>query len=314
MYDADLNQHKCPICDEGAKGPYQVGTTLMFQYDCPRCGTFDLSHQAAGYIRSEEFKEKRHLLAGVLRNASDNGQVLQVKTHNADELVARAPKHLRISTLLDKLLLFIIEQAATANLKHAVVIPSVDYPLYYLRNSDELFYLANLLAQQGAIEVSAIAGKGLPVRLRPEGWERGERLQQTRGIPGQAFVAMWFDASLDSAFADGIKPALETTGYSALRIDRVEHNEKIDDRIIAEIRRSGLLVADFSNHRGGVYFEAGFAMGLGIPVIWTCRESDIAGAHFDTRQYNHITWTLPDELREKLETRIRALGLARSGE
>jgi len=55
----------------------------------------------------------------------------------------------------------------------------------------------------------------------------------------------------------------------------VHHNEKICDKIVSEIRKSRLLVADFTDNRGGVYFEAGFAMGLSIPVIWMCRASDV---------------------------------------
>lgn len=88
--------------------------------------------------------------------------------------------------------------------------------------------------------------------------------------------------------------------------DRLEHNEKIDDTIVAEIKRSGLMVADFTGHRGGVYFEAGLARGLGIPVIWTCHADDLEDLHFDTRQFNHIEWKTPKDLREKLELRILA--------
>ena len=65
-------------------------------------------------------------------------------------------------------------------------------------------------------------------------------------------------------------------------------------------------MADFTGQRGGVYFEAGFAMGLGIPVIWTCRDTDINDLHFDTRQYNHIPWANPKELRVRLQNRIEA--------
>jgi nucleoside 2-deoxyribosyltransferase len=86
-----------------------------------------------------------------------------------------------------------------------------------------------------------------------------------------------------------------------VRIDKKEHSNKIDDEIIAEIRRSKFLVADFTCEkekvRGGVYFEAGFAMGLGIPVIWTCAQQSIGDLHFDTRQYNHIVWDTPKTLR-----------------
>jgi nucleoside 2-deoxyribosyltransferase len=66
-------------------------------------------------------------------------------------------------------------------------------------------------------------------------------------------------------------------------------------------------VADFTGQRHGVYFEAGFAQGLGLPVIWTCREDHVKNLHFDTRQQNHITWEQSDDLREKLKNRIWAV-------
>ena len=69
------------------------------------------------------------------------------------------------------------------------------------------------------------------------------------------------------------------------------------DEIIAEIRRSRFLVADFTHGedgaRGGVYYEAGFANGLGIKVIHTCREDAVRTLHFDTSHINHIVWRSP---------------------
>ncbi len=119
---------------------------------------------------------------------------------------------------------------------------------------------------------------------------------------------------MDDAWKEGIKPALEKdTGWQALHMGALEHNEKIDDRMIAEIRRSGLLVADLTGHRQNVYFEAGFAMGLGIPVIYTCREDEASDdkVQFDTRQYKYIPWTDPADLRQKLRERIEATGFAK---
>ena len=107
-------------------------------------------------------------------------------------------------------------------------------------------------------------------------------------------------------------------------MDGIEHAEKIDDRIISEIKRSRFLVCDFAckvyNYsdspvgvaRGGVYFEAGFAHGgfahgLNIPVIWTCNEECLGYMHFDIRQFNTIVWNTPEILREKLQARIEAI-------
>jgi len=119
---------------------------------------------------------------------------------------------------------------------------------------------------------------------------------------------MWFDSSLNDVFNKHIEPALIDCGYkSPFRIDHVEHSDKIDDVIIAKINESSLVIVDLTcgvfNHptptetktkiveaRGGVYFEAGYAIGLGIPVIWTCRKDCVDHIHFDLRQYNQIVW------------------------
>ncbi|RXH12347.1 hypothetical protein EAS56_17720 [Bradyrhizobium guangzhouense] len=163
--------------------------------------------------------------------------------------------------------------------------------------------LANLDTRQGTAMAT--------YQPTAEGWLKIEEL--TRKLPSttQAFVAMWFNDATRAAFADGIEPAIKDAGYRAVRIDKKEHSNKIDDEIIAEIRRSKFIVADFTCEkekvRGGVYFEAGFAMGLGIPVIWTVAQQSIGDLHFDTRQYNHIAWDTPANLRAALKARIGAV-------
>ncbi|HEU4456071.1 MAG TPA: hypothetical protein VFR81_23595 [Longimicrobium sp.] len=156
------------------------------------------------------------------------------------------------------------------------------------------------------MESRAETDQSYSLRLSIDGWARYYELRSAQPDSRQAFVAMWFADELTLAWTEGIRPGLKDAGYTAVRLDAVEHNEKIDDRIIAEIRRSGLVVADLTGGRANVYFEAGFAMGLGVPVIWTCREDHLDDLHFDTRQYNYIGWTTPADLRERLRLRIEA--------
>ena len=128
----------------------------------------------------------------------------------------------------------------------------------------------------------------------------------------EGFVAMWLDESMDAVYEQAIKPSIENAGYKAVRIDREQNVDKIDDAIMAKIRESRFVLADFTHGddgiRGSVYFEAGFARGLGIEVISTCRTDKIDALHFDTRQYYHIAWTEdePDKLRQDIEDRIGA--------
>jgi len=145
-------------------------------------------------------------------------------------------------------------------------------------------------------------------RIKFAGWEHIERTGLSSQAPARVFVAMSFKPELNQPFDEGIKPAIETDcGLSCYRIDRDEHTEKICDRILAEIRRCQILVADFTNNAAGVYFEAGFALALGKHVIWSVREDQIGQVHFDTRQYNHITWKDPADSRTRLRDRIQAL-------
>jgi DNA-binding PadR family transcriptional regulator len=143
--------------------------------------------------------------------------------------------------------------------------------------------------------------------VTPAGWRRIEKLRAPGRDSRQAFVAMWFDPSRTVFFDNGFKPAIEDDKITiARRIDRVEHNRKIDDEIIANIRRSRYLVADVTGFREGVYYEAGFALGLGLPVIWCIEKGGESELHFDTRQYNHIVYDNPGDLKTKLLNRIRA--------
>jgi hypothetical protein len=120
--------------------------------------------------------------------------------------------------------------------------------------------------------------------------EGGSNLDSSIG-----FCAMWFNDEVAPLWTQVIAPAIRAAGYEPLRIDSKQHNGKIDDEIMASIRAARFVVADFTGNRGGVYYEAGFAHGLGLPVIFMCREGD--ELHFDVRQYNCIFWRA-DQLAE----------------
>lgn len=181
--------------------------------------------------------------------------------------------------------------------------------------TDSEFYAFQFVLDDAG--VIKIAANGIS-RLAGRGYERLEQLRTGGADTNQAFVAMWFSPTMDDVFNQGFEPALARAGYRAQRIDRKEHNNKIDDEIIAEIKRSRFVVADFTCGtaqtsegnigicRGGVYYEAGFAQGMNIPVIWTVREDQINLVHFDTRQYNHITWSSAQDLEVKLYNRVCA--------
>ena len=176
-------------------------------------------------------------------------------------------------------------------------------------SEEEIQFLTRYLVEQRWIEAK-FYGRCVECTVLVDGYTHSAELSKSRQ-GDQGFVAMWFDESMDEVFRNGIAKGIDDAGYRPFRIDRKDHINKIDDEIMAEIRDSKFLVADFTQGtdgpRGGVYYEAGFARGLGIPVFYTCRKNMVDKLHFDTRQFNHILWETPEELCGALRNRIEAV-------
>ncbi len=165
------------------------------------------------------------------------------------------------------------------------------------------------------------------IALTPKGLKHQTDKQYNHLKSKQAFVAMWFNEKEDKAnhkpnmseiYTNAIKPAIEETEkFSALKINDQEHCNDINDEMIAQIRKSRFMVVDLTGYRGGVYWEAGFAYGLGMPVIYTCHEkweksdseSCIEGVHFDLNHRNIIFWNEDNlnNFKQKLRNRIEAI-------
>ncbi|GAB0119862.1 hypothetical protein Acid7E03_39340 [Acidisoma sp. 7E03] len=144
-------------------------------------------------------------------------------------------------------------------------------------------------------------------RISSKGWLAAEALSSSPSGSAAGFVAMSFDKSLRVVWTDGFDPAIRAAGFNPVRIDNKEFLGGISDEIIAEIRRSRFVVADYTGQKAGVYFEAGFALGLGLPVIPTCREDEVERLHFDIRHLNTLVWTDAGDLRDKLAKRLLAV-------
>ena len=300
-----------------ARGFQHPTKDVIVVEDSPRAGgPYEITPEATAILRNRNGNEKeRALLTTMLVDQREQGIECPIVTTDPVEK-GRARPPLSVYQRAERLLRFISSQAET--LASVVTIEPGSYAAYAWSESTEWGEVEYLL--EYLLEMEWISGRRFNlgrggslfknVKLTVAGHAR---IAEQRANPdsSQAFVAMWFDESMNQAFETGIEPAIEEAGYWPLRIDRKEHVNKIDDEIIAELRRSRFVVADFTQGedgaRGGVYYEAGFAHGLDLPVIFTCREDAVEQLHFDTAHYNHIVWTTPEELREKLKTRILAI-------
>jgi hypothetical protein len=119
-----------------------------------------------------------------------------------------------------------------------------DYPLAYATNGEELNYHLKFLIGEGLLEGPDAQSdpQFVPifnwVRVSLKGWAR-----------------------FDWIYTQGIEPAVREAGYQPLILNKQEHADRVDERIVLELNRSRFVVAEFAQHRPSVYFEAGYAIG-----------------------------------------------------
>lgn len=111
------------------------------------------------------------------------------------------------------------------------------------------------------------------------------------------FVACAFGRDdIDLLHKEVLSPAISLLNYRVKRVDSSEPRNTITNEILTGITECACVVADLTYARQSVYFEVGFAQGLGIPIILTCRKDHMLGSedklkvHFDLVQYKISFW------------------------
>jgi hypothetical protein len=126
---------------------------------------------------------------------------------------------------------------------------------------------------------------------------------------GYAFIAMPMDED-DPQLVDVLEAIQESASsckIEAERVDEVETNDRITDRILESIAKAEFVIVDLTKERPNVFFEAGFAHGLGKIPIYLARQG--TPIHFDLKDYPIIKFRNMRELKEKLAKRF--LGLSK---
>ncbi len=291
--------HICKICGRSAiyadKGSFDA-----YSVNCPLCGCYYITRTAFVNLESAGFSLRQKAnISGWLR---ENPQ-FEISSSNIEFLS-------RLNTpsfheRADKLLLFLEKETEFAGeyLERASDWISHGWCI----NQEELIEILSFLTEVKRIRQNQSLSNST-LKIEANGWEHLEKIKKINAQSPQCFVAMWFSDDLKKIYEEVISVGIIEAGYTPYRVDRREHNEKIDDEIIAQIKQSKFLLADFTGNRGGVYYEAGFAKGLNIEVIWSCRDDHLEDLHFDIRQYNCIVWSENDleEFKRRIKSRIGA--------
>lgn len=120
--------------------------------------------------------------------------------------------------------------------------------------------------------------------------------------PNAVFTIMPFTSEFRDVYAS-YRIVCEDFKFDAVRTDESESTERIVPQIIEGIRHSAFVVADVSDISPNVFYEIGFAQGLGKPVILTAKKG--TALPFDIADIPVIFWDGQEDLKDKLRRRIK---------
>lgn len=148
----------------------------------------------------------------------------------------------------------------------------------------------------------------------PQGIIASERSAAPEPFPAsgpiRVFVAMSFREEEEPALADYWQAMLRAARksrreFDLVRVDQVEGDYDIVDRVYKEIDTADLIIADLTLSPANVYLEIGYARGRGKPVIQTCRID--TQLEFDVRGRRTLIYRNATTLEEKLVRELGAL-------
>jgi hypothetical protein len=148
------------------------------------------------------------------------------------------------------------------------------------------------LAQEIAVQVVSMLGN------RPQAQRDGVETSDDSLV----FVISSFTPEMEPSYL-AITSAAQAVGLHAERVKDIPGDYRITDLILRMIRQARFIVADLTHERPNVYFELGYARGLGKTVITILRSG--ASIHFDVRDWTYIEYFDSRPLENDLLQRFR---------
>ena len=179
---------------------------------------------------------------------------------------------------------------------------------HYFANENETNFYVQTLVTNGLITYLRRTHFEVRISITYDGLIKLIGLQEEGAKSNRCFVAMSFDTEENSLFYDVIQPVCEKYNFLAIRVDKIHtHSEQsINDLIIAEIKKARFIIADFTKNKDGVYFEAGYGLGRGKKVIYSCQRTHFDNLHFDLNHFPFLIYDTNHEFKEMLENKIQS--------
>ncbi len=296
---------ECPICKAANVAAIEQSEGVdSYQISCPICGSYEVSGSAITMFTNID---KDFELSYAIGRRNLRKEKVYVNTVNRDDILDGIEMPTRIKDIAELILTEVYKnEESSAN---GLVISEDNISLYAIENMNKLRMVLQYVEDADWFTLEKFGSGAAFITITGAGIEHAENIINPNFKSSKVFVAMSFNPELDIIYRDAIKKAVEECGLKPIRIDLEYFNDEIISNILQRINKSRFLIADYTDNRPGVYFETGYAIGKGLPVIYCCRKSDKGNIHFDVDHYNFINWEEVNDFKSGLVKRITNTGL-----
>ncbi|MGG4554811.1 hypothetical protein [Paenibacillus humicus] len=295
-----MNKKHCLFCDEivptKAEGDYDV----YLGCSCSPGGFYSLLRDSYETIHSLPYHKKRdmfHLVSAYIREHTDREEKVTLSEGDLEAIVHSPNLPVTIEDKGNRLLQYLYRHSEGPGEPVVIQPLSSSYNLTYSPNLQELVYIIDKLRGE-----QLLIREGMAFQLTEKGWSEaaatagGKKLKPCSVLiaDGEGFRTEWLQMLL---------PTIEQYGYlPSLLAPAATENAKAYS--LEQITDSKLVIADLTGQSPGVYFAAGYALGLNIPVIWTVKSSEAEMLPVRFKEIRPIVWDTAEELAAFLQQRL----------
>lgn len=301
-----MTAKRCPVCNPiNSEAPVSRADLAI---ECKNCGKYAITFQAELALRGYLSSHARPLLRHVIRRMQRANSSPKITSHLLETIFSneRLPTPLEQSNYLT---LWLGDNTVDPGALQSIDLDAIA-AVIGAQSQSGVLYIARDLERLGLVDREASANSER-WRLSLDGWRHYDQLKRGHTDSLKAFMAMQFnDPQLDDVFAKIFVPAVKETAFDLVRLTDQPRAGLIDDRLRTEIMTARFVISDLTHENAGAYWEAGFAEGLGKPVIYTCRADKFEeqSSHFDTNHHLKVMWDPANlgKAAEELKATIRA--------
>jgi len=240
----------CTFCNKSTDVYQKENNTSIYYVECKVCGKYKTENFSETTTFTGLNPLEKAMISAYTRELFElNAPVPELHTLDSENQIRIIINRYKNKTVLEKLnnLVLYVGKKSDYFGKPLYFHEETDYPITFSCNKEESYNIRNQALESGYFAQPITGGN---VKLTWQGWQKYEELKSQLIHSKKCFIAMWCD--LIDMYRDGIEPAIRELGYEPIFIEREEHNEKICDLVIAEIRTCRFLIADVTGQRQNV--------------------------------------------------------------